>query len=107
MKLKSLIAIGVFSLSILSAKSFEITLDTAAKAGNLDLKAGKYNVNLMEASKVRFTDVTSGKSVETTAKIVSADKKFASTTIDTKQVNGATQINEIDLGGTKTMVQFE
>jgi hypothetical protein len=106
MKLKSLIAIGVFSLSILSAKSYEIILDSAAKAGNLDLKAGKYNVNL-DASKVRFTDVTSGKSVETTAKIVSADKKFDSTTIDTKQVNGATQINEIDLGGTKTMVQFE
>jgi len=106
MKLKSLIAIGVFSLSILSAKSFEIILDSAAKAGNLDLKAGKYNVNL-DASKVRFTDVNSGKSVETTAKIVSADKKFPSTTIDTKQINGATQINEIDLGGTKTMVQFE
>jgi hypothetical protein len=106
MKLKSLIAIGVFSLSILSAKSYEIILDSAAKAGNLDLKAGKYNVNL-DASKVRFTDVNSGKSVETTAKIVSADKKFASTTIDTKQLNGATQINEIDLGGTKTMVQFE
>jgi len=106
MKLKSLIAIGVFSLSILSAKSYEIILDSAAKAGNLDLKAGKYNVNL-DASKVRFTDVISGKSVETTAKIVSADKKFDSTTIDTKQVNGATQINEIDLGGTKTMVQFE
>ena len=46
MKLKSLLAIGVFSLSILSAKSFEIILDSAAKAGNLDLKAGKYNVNL-------------------------------------------------------------
>ena len=106
MKLKSLIVIGVFSLSILSAKSYEIILDTAAKAGNLDLKAGKYNVNL-DASKVRFTDVNSGKSVETTAKIVSADKKFDSTMVDTKQVNGATQINEIDLGGTKTKVQFE
>jgi hypothetical protein len=106
MKLKSLIVIGVFSLSILSAKSYEIILDTAAKAGNLELKAGKYNVNL-DASKVRFTDVNSGKSVETTAKIVSADKKFDSTMVDTKQVNGATQINEIDLGGTKTKVQFE
>jgi len=45
--------------------------------------------------------------VETTAKIVSSDKKFDSTMIDTKQVNGATQIDEIDLGGTKTKVQFE
>jgi len=106
MKLKSLIAIGVFGLSMLSAKSYEIILDNAAKAGNLDLKAGKYNVNV-DASKVCFTDVNSGKSVETTAKIVSSDKKFDSTMIDTKQVNGATQIDEIDLGGTKTKVQFE
>ena len=106
MKLKSLIAIGVFGLSILSAKSYEIILDNAARAGNLDLKAGKYNLNL-DASTVRFTDVNSGKSVETTAKISSVDKKFDSTMVDTKQVNGATQINEIDLGGTKTKVQFE
>jgi len=106
MKLKSLIAVGLFSVSLLSAKSYEVVLDNATKAGNVDLKPGKYNLTLQD-NKVRFTDSNNGKSVEADAKIMNADKKFSATTVDTKQVNGQTQIDEIDLGGTKTKVQFQ
>ena len=106
MKLKLMLAFSVFGLSLLSAKSYEIILDNTSQAGSAELKAGRYNLSL-ENTKVRFTDVNTGKSVETQAKIVNADKKFENTLVDTKQVNGATQINEIDLGGTKTKVEFE
>jgi hypothetical protein len=103
---RSLILFTVLCFSIASAKTFEITLDSTVKAGGVELKAGKYNLALMEDSKVRFTSAT-GQSVETSAKLSTADKKFSSTTIDLKQMNGASQINEIDLGGTKTKIQFE
>lgn len=103
---RSLLLFAVLGLSLVSAKTFEITLDTPAKAGSVDLKAGKYNLVLMEDSKVRFTSAN-GQAVETPAKTSTVEKKFSATQIDLKQVNGAAQINEIDLGGTKTKIQFE
>jgi len=103
---RSLILFTALGLSIASAKSYEIILDNAAKAGSIDLKPGKYNVAVMEDAKIRFTDAA-GKAIEASATVSSADKKFQNTVVDTKQVNGTTTINEIDLGGTKTMIRFE
>jgi len=103
---RSLILFTGLCLSIASAKTYEITLDSAVKAGSVELKAGKYNLALMEDSKIRFTSAN-GQSVETSAKLSTVDKKFPSTQIDLKQLNGVSQINEIDLGGTKTKIQFE
>jgi hypothetical protein len=103
---RSLILFTVLGLSVASAKTFEITLDTAAKAGSVELKPGKYNLVVMEDSKIRFTSAN-GQAVETSAKMSTAEKKFSATQIDLKQMNGSAQINEIDLGGTKTKIQFE
>src|SRR6516162_2568133 len=97
---------AVLGLSVAGAKTFEITLASAAKAGSVELKPGKYNLVLMEDSKVKFTNAN-GQALETSAKMSTAEKKFSATQIDLKQINGTAQINEIDLGGTKTKIQFE
>src|SRR3974377_1023588 len=97
---------AVLGLSVAGAKSFEITLDTAVKAGSGEVKTGKYSLVLMEDSKGRFTSAN-GQAVETSAKMSTVEKKFSSTQIDLKQGNGTAQINEIDLGGTKTKIEFE
>jgi hypothetical protein len=104
--LRSLILFAALGLSIAGAKSYQILLDTPAKIGSMDLKPGTYSVAIMDNSKIRFTDAT-GKAVEASATIGTAEKKFASTLVDTFKVNGVTQIREIDLGGTKTKIQFE
>ncbi len=101
-----LFAVVVFGLSIASAKSYQIKIDNACKAGNVELKPGTYSVQL-DASKVRFTDVDSRQTVEADAKVVTADKKYNQTLVSTKQVNGAMQISEIDLGGSKTRLEFQ
>jgi hypothetical protein len=103
---RSLILFTVFCLGIAGAKTFEITLDTAAKAGSVELKPGKYSLVLMSDTMVRFTGAN-GQALETNAKMSTVEKKFSSTTLDLKQMNGTAQINEIDLGGTKTKIQFE
>ena len=103
---RSLLLFAFLGLSLAGAKTFEITLDQPAKAGAVELKAGKYNLLLMEDSKVRFTSAN-GQAVETSAKMSTAEKKFSATQIDLKQIGGTAQINEIDLGGTKTKIQFE
>jgi hypothetical protein len=108
MKWKMTLAVALFGASLASARSYEIILDNPSMAGNVELKPGKYNLNLMsDGSQVRFTDMDSGKSFEATARIENADKKFGQTTMDTKQVNGQERIQEIDLGGTTTRVEFQ
>lgn len=103
---RSLILFAALGLSVASAKTFEITLDTAAKAGSVELKPGKYSLVLMSDTMVRFTSAN-GQALETSAKMSTVEKKFSSTQIDLKQNNGTALIDEIDLGGTKTKIQFE
>jgi hypothetical protein len=103
---RSLMLFTVLGFSIVSAKTFQFTLETATKAGSVDLQAGKYNLELMDNSKVRFIG-TNGKAVEVSAKLSTVDKKFDSTQVTVTSGNGASQLNEIDLGGTKTKIEFE
>lgn len=103
---RSLLLFAALGLSVAGAKSFDVTFDSATKVGNVELKAGKYSLAVMDDSKVRFTN-TNGQAVEASAKVSTTEKKFQNTQIDMKQVNGTAQVNEIDLGGTKTKIQFE
>ncbi len=106
MKKKIAITFAVLGMSLLGAKSFQITLSNPTQAGTLALQPGQYSVSL-DGSKVKFTDVNSGKSVVTDATTESAEKKFGATAVDTADVNGKTKIQEIDLGGTVTKVKFQ
>jgi hypothetical protein len=104
MFLRSLVAFTVLGLSVAGAKSYDVTLPQAAKAGSADLKPGKYSV-VVDGSKIRFTDSV-GKTTEADATVATAPKKFAVTQVDTTQVNGTNTIKEIDLGGSTTKLQF-
>ncbi len=106
MKIKFAIAFAVLGMSFAGAKSFQITLSSPSQAGALDLQPGQYNVSVA-GTKVKFTDVNSGKSVETDATTENADKKFQATSVDTETVNGKNKIQEIDLGGTLTKLKFQ
>jgi hypothetical protein len=103
---RTLLLFAALGLSVAIAKTYDITLDTATKVGGVELKAGKYSLAVMDETKVRFTNA-SGQAVEAPAKVSTTEKKFQATQIDLKQVNGVAQVNEIDLGGTKTKIQFE
>jgi hypothetical protein len=103
---RSLLLFAALGLSIASAKSYDVTFDSASKVGNVELKAGKYSLLVMDNTKVKFTS-SNGEAVEANAKVSTVDKKFQATQVDMKQVNGAAQVNEIDLGGTKTKILFE
>jgi hypothetical protein len=104
--LKSFVLFAALGLSIASAKSYDLTVTTPVRVGAMDLKPGKYSVAIMDESKVRFTDAD-GNAVEANATITKAPKKFANTLLDTRDANGEQSIEEIDLGGTNTKIQFE
>ena len=105
MILRTLVAFTVLGLSVAGAKSYDVNLPNSSKAGSADLKAGKYSV-VVDGSKVRFKDEVTGKTTEADATVTNSDKKFPLTMVDTTQVNGQNTIREIDLGGTKTKLQF-
>jgi hypothetical protein len=107
MKIKFLIGFVVLGLSLASAKSFQISVDSVAKAGDVQLQPGIYKVTL-NGNKVKFTSEASGKSVETNATVdTSSKKKFDSTAVESVQGSGSSKISGIDLGGTTTKIKFE
>ena len=107
MKIKFLIGFALLGLSLASAKSYEISVDSVASANTVQLQPGVYKVSF-EGSKVKFTSETSGKSVETDATVESNGKtKYDTTAVETQSVNGVTKIQEINLGGTPTKLKFQ
>ena len=106
MKAKYFLAFAIFGASLAGAKNYEIVLNGPAKVGNLDLKPGKYGLTV-DSSKVRFVQAGNGKSMETDGTVVNSQKKYKDTVINTKQIDGANHISEIELGGTSTKIQFE
>jgi hypothetical protein len=103
---RSLLLFAALGLSIASAKTYDVTFDNASKVGNVELKPGKYSLLVMDDTRVKFTDAK-GQAIEASAKVSTVDKKFQATQVDMKTVNGSAQVNEIDLGGTKTKILFE
>ena len=106
--MKKLLAIGVLALSsltILSAKTYELTLSIPAKAGSVELKPGQYKLKVEGANAV-FTDVNTSKSFTTPVKVVPTDKKFDDTKVMTTKNGDSDKIEEIELGGSKTKLDF-
>ena len=131
MKMKVVFGFALMGLSLASAKSYEISIDSVSKVGDVQLRPGDYTVTL-NGTTVKFTDENSGKSVETTATVeTTAEAKFNGTSVwftrtdagravetmpkakfdftavETVQKDGVTKVNEIDLGGTRTDLKFK
>ena len=103
---KFLLGFAFVGLSLLSAKSYQISVDSAAQAGDVQLQPGLYKVQV-NGTKVKFTNENSGKSVETNAVIDTAAKKFDNTAVESEQGKNGAKIREINLGGTTTNIKFQ
>jgi hypothetical protein len=108
MKLKTLTLTGALALSslcLLGAKSYDITLDSPAKAGPLRLAAGQYSVKLQGTNAV-FTNEENGKKFTAPVKVENKTKKFPYTAVEMSTANGTPQVDAIELGGSKTVLEF-
>ena len=74
-------------------------------AGNTELKAGEYRLKV-EGTQAVFTDAKDFKSTRVPAKIENGARKFDQTTVESTSQNGMENIQEIDLGGSTTRVEF-
>jgi lipopolysaccharide export system protein LptA len=106
MKTKLFLGFAVAALSLVSAKSFDLTFDQPAMVGNVQLPAGHYSLKV-DASTIHFKNLDSGKTVDATGKVATATQKFDTTSSTSNDANGTLKVKEIDLGGTTTKIQFE
>ena len=104
-KLIAISALALSSLTILSAKTYEILLTAPTKAGTIQLKPGQYKLKV-EGSNATFTDQNSSKSFTTPVKVENVDKKFDDTKVQSTRDGDVDKLEEIDLGGSKTKLGF-
>lgn len=97
--------LGLIAVAAHADTKYHVTLTQPAKAGTEQLQAGEYHV-VLDESKVLFTHLTSGESVEVPATIQNAEQKHAYTSIRMQRAEGENQILEIKLGGTPTRILF-
>jgi hypothetical protein len=98
-------ALGMASLGIASAKSYDITLDSRTMVGSTELKPGDYKLKV-EGTQAVFTDVQSSKSWTAAVKVENGAQKFGQTTVESTQQGDMAHINAIDLGGSSTKLEF-
>jgi hypothetical protein len=103
--LKRLAVIALLSVSLAGAKSYTITLSDTCHAGTAQLKPGEYTLKL-EGTRVILID-KAGRSIETTAKVETADRKFDQTAVVLSRADGTSRIQSITLRGSNSRVVFE
>ena len=89
----------------LFAKSFDITFSAPAVLGSATVP-GQYSLKF-DGSKVTFTNASSGKKLDTVAVVQNGSMKFANTIVQAKRVEGQDIVDEIQLGGTMTALDFK
>jgi hypothetical protein len=105
MKTKYFLALAFAGASILSAKSYDISLSSPAMFGATQVESGQYKLSV-DGSKVTLVNPDTRKSVEANAKVEAAPKKFDATAVESKQIDGKNVIDRIELGGTTTSIEF-
>ena len=106
---KSLLFVGVlaiFSLPILSAKSYGIGIASPTVVGNAQLPKGQYSLKV-EGTNAVFTNLSSHKTFTTPVKIENGDAKYEVTMVETATQDGTQHIVDIQLGGSKTKLEFD
>lgn len=104
---KSLLLMGTLALAgIASAKSYDITLLSPAKAGAVQMAAGNYAVKVVGNGFAVFTNLDSGKKFLTSVRMQDTGKKFEQTAVDMKTEGGAEHVTAIELEGSSTMIEL-
>jgi hypothetical protein len=100
-----LFLVGLVAGTARADRSYEISLTSVSKIGNVEFKPGEYRL-VVDAPKVRLTYLNSGKTVELDAKIQESDTKSEHTSVHTQKVDGVSRVSEIRIAGSKTRIIF-
>jgi hypothetical protein len=100
------VSLAAFTSSVASAKSYDITLASPTMIGKTELKAGAYSVKVNGPNAI-FTSEEDGKSFTETAKVETVSRKYDQTAIETTTKGDTDYLIAIELGGSKTKLEFK
>jgi hypothetical protein len=106
MKTKMILFLAVAGLSLAGTKSYEVTFASPAVLGSTEVATGQYKVSF-DGSKVTLVNENTRKSIETTATVQTSEKKYGETVVQSKHVDGKDLVDQIQIGGTKTALEFK
>ncbi len=98
-------ALGLASLGIASAKSYDIILSAPATAGSTQLKPGEYKLKV-EGTQAVFTEAEGSKTWAVPVKVENGAQKFDQTVVLSTNQGDMDHIHTIDLGGSNTKLEF-
>ena len=98
-------ALAMIALPIASAKSYDIALPATTTIGHTQLKAGNYTLKVKGASAV-FVNQDNGQRTAETAKIATVARKYDQTAVELSTQGGTNHLTAIELGGSKTKLEF-
>jgi hypothetical protein len=102
---KYLLAFGTFALGIaMAATGHRVVISNPTWVNGNELKPGEYRVEV-QGDKVMITGQNN--SIEVPGTLQTDGKKYSDTALRSETVNGKQQLEEIDLGGTKTSIHFK
>lgn len=105
-KLIAVAALALSTLTVVSAKTYDITLSKPAKAGSVQLEPGRYKLKVEGASATFTNAEKSSKTFTTPVKVQESDKKFDDTRVHSSKDGDTDRIDGIELGGSKTKLGF-
>jgi hypothetical protein len=103
---KIMLLLAVAGLSVAGAKSYDVTFASPAVLGTTTVPAGQYQLKY-EGSKVTLVNAVSGKRLEADATVQEMPSKFSETIVQSKHIEGKDLVDIIQLGGTKTELDFK
>lgn len=106
MKMKIILFLAVTSLSFAGTKSYDVTFGAPAVLGGTEVASGQYKVSI-DGSKVTLVNESTRKSIEANATVQTSEKKYSETIVQSKRVDGKDLVDEIQIGGTKTALDFK
>lgn len=107
MTVKSILLVGALclsSVSLVSAKTYDIQLFSPAMAGSVQLPAGDYKLKVDGGNAVLTN--ANNKTYTTAVKVETEARKYDQTAVVTDNSNGTSQIKSIEIGGSNTLLEF-
>jgi hypothetical protein len=106
MKTRIILFLVMTVVLLAGTKTYDVTFGAPAVLGDVTVLSGQYKVSI-DGSMVTLLNTATGKKVQTPATIQTSEKKFDNTIVQSKRIEGKDLVGEIQLGGTKTALDFK
>ena len=98
-------ALGLSSMTVASAATYNLTLAAPTKAGNARLDPGTYKLNL-NGNIATFTNVDTHKSIMTVVHVEGGMNAHDRTKVEVKDENGSQRIQSMELENSANTLEF-